>query len=745
MKKKSMMVIFISFLLLSMTGAAVRAGEISPDLQNMLAGAADDDPMRVIIRLKGIIELGAYKDPDKALRRSKLIKALKVKTDASQKSLKKFLKDNGLMDKDVEVLWLINGVAVTVPAAMVEPLAARSDVEKVDFDAAVAAPAGISSPSATPEWNIEMIRAPEFWALGHDGDGVVVASLDTGVDYFHPDIGPQWRGGSNSWYDPNGEHAVPYDHSGHGTRVMGLIVGGDAGGTVIGAAPGAQWIAAKIFDDRGRSRLSRIHMAFQWVLDPDGDPDLDDAPDIVNNSWYLQNTVDRCNTEFSQDIAVLRTAGIAVVFSAGNTGPYAASSVSPSNNDGGVAVGAVDAFQYVAGFSGRGPSACSGDIYPALAAPGVGVLTADRTLGGVFPDSYISVSGTSFAAPHVSGAMALLLSALPGRTLSELELALQQTAFDLGPSGPDNEAGHGLVDPMAAFLVLTGPPAAPVAADDAYNAMADIPLSIAAPGVLANDVDANGDPLSARLASPPVSGSVSLSGDGSFLYIPNSGFTGSDNFTYIADDGVLDSNPAAVTITVVPAPVNSPPVANDDAAVTIEDVAVAIDVLANDTDADGDSLAVSTVSQGTNGSVTNNGGNLTYTPDTGFSGSDSFTYTAGDGTDDSNAATVTVTVDPAVNLPPVAANDAATVSRNTSGNRIDVVANDSDADGSIDASTVAIATAPDKGGKVAVNADGTVAYSPKKGFRGTEIFSYTVSDNEGAVSNTATVSVDVVK
>lgn len=744
--RKTTLIILVGLILMLGSGFTARSGEISSELQAVLETAAADEPIPVIIRLVDTIELKEYKDPDKARRRSKLIKALKAKTDDGQKSLKKYLKDNAIKDKDVTVLWMINAVAVVVPAGLVESLAARSDVERVDLDEEVVAPAGSAAGSALPEWNIEMIRAPELWALGHDGAGIVVATLDSGVDYDHPDIGPKWRGGTNSWFDPNGQHAMPYDASGHGTWTMGLLVGGDAGGTAIGTAPGAQWIAVKIFDDRGRSRLSRIHQGFQWLLDPDGDPATNDSPEVVNNSWYLSNTVDQCNSEFVDDIAALKAAEIAVVFSAGNTGPYSASSVSPSNNIGSVAVGAIDASGYVAGFSARGPSACGAGNYPALVAPGVNVLTANRTFGGIFPDSYTWVSGTSFAAPHVSGAIALLLSVNPDLTVSELESALQSSALDLGPGGPDDDSGYGLIDVMEAYLALAGDPAAPVATDDAYNIVADSTLNVAAPGVLANDSDANGDSLTANLDSPASSGSVTLNSDGSFAYTPGPGYTGIDSFTYTASDGALNSNPATVTISVDPIPVNNPPVANDDAASTFESSAVAIDVLGNDTDDDGDALSVRAVTQGADGTVANNGGDVTYTPAPGFTGTDSFTYIANDGDLDSNPATVTITVEPApANTPPAAVNDAATVNRNSSGNIINVAGNDYDPDGSIDASTVTIVASPNNGETTAANADGTVTYTPKKGFRGTDTFSYTVNDNEGAPSNAATVSVEVVR
>ena len=113
----------------------------------------------------------------------------------------------------------------------------------------------------------------------------------------------------------------------------------------------------------------------------------------------------------------------------------------------------------IAFFSSRGPSACDGSIFPEVVAPGVNVRTSDLTLGGIFPDSYVTVSGTSFSAPHVAGAIALLLSAFPDLTVSELELALKQSAFDLGTIGADSDYGYGLIDVMQAYDLLLNPTA----------------------------------------------------------------------------------------------------------------------------------------------------------------------------------------------------------------------------------------------------------------------------------------------
>jgi subtilisin family serine protease len=273
--------------------------------------------------------------------------------------------------------------------------------------------------------------------------------MDTGVDVSHPDLASQWRGGANSWFDPHGEHpAIPTDVNGHGTATMSVIVGGDDGGTAIGVAPAAQWIAVKLFDDNNEATFIDAHLGFQWLLDPDGDPDTPDAPGVVNNSW----TFDRsgCRLDFQQDLQALRAAGILPVFAAGNFGPLAATSASPANYPSAFAVGAVDLDDHILIDSSRGPSACEEDeaIFPEIVAPGVGIRTADLQGG------YTLETGTSIAAPHAAGALALLLGAYPDLSVDTQERALFEAAQDLGPSGPDNDYSYGRLDALASYLWL---------------------------------------------------------------------------------------------------------------------------------------------------------------------------------------------------------------------------------------------------------------------------------------------------
>ncbi len=273
----------------------------------------------------------------------------------------------------------------------------------------------------------------------------------------------------------------------------------------------------------------------------------------------------------------------------------------------------------------------------------------------------------------------------------------------------------------------------PVAANDAGSTAEDTSATFS---VLNNDSDADGDTLSVSAVTQGTNGSVAINSDGTVTYTPNADFNGADSFTYTISDGQGGSDTATVDVTVNP--VGDPPVAANDEVSVDEDTPVTISVLANDSDADGDTLSVTAVTQGTNGSVVaNSDGTITYTPNANFSGADSFTYTVADGQGGFDTATVNVTVD-AVNDPPVAANDEAGTSEDMSVT-ISVLDNDNDPDGG----TLSV-TAVTQGtnGSVVANSDGTITYTPNANFSGADSFTYTISDGQGG-SDTATVDVSV--
>ena len=213
-------------------------------------------------------------------------------------------------------------------------------------------------------------------------------------------------------------------------------------------APGARFIAARVFNDHDQSYDSEVHLAFQWVLDPDGNPLTNDAPNVVNASWGGQYAA--CDLTFQPDLQALRAARILPVFAAGNGGPSGPSDTSPANLPEAFAVGATATATTIASFSSLGPSRCGGGQYPALVAPGTGIRSTGR-----FGISAQNLEGTSFSAPHVAGALALLLQIAPGLSADQQASLLEQSAVDLGPQGADSTFGAGSLDVAAAARLLS--------------------------------------------------------------------------------------------------------------------------------------------------------------------------------------------------------------------------------------------------------------------------------------------------
>ena len=443
----------IALLALALSAAPTRAAQqpapsdkISPEVQAALDSLQPGEMLAVIAKLKQRADLTSILGQTKQERLRRVIVALQATANASQAPVRALLQlrsAQGLVSQ-ITPFWVFDGLSVTATKDVILDLAGRNDVESITLDATDVVP---SSPvTGPPEANVSLINAPALWTLGFYGQGIVVANMDTGVDASHPDLSLRWRGGTNSWYDPYNQHpTTPTDLDGHGTWTMGVLVGGDAGGTTIGVAPGAQWIAVKIFNDRGRATATAIHQGFQWLLDPDGNLNTADAPDVVNNSWAYGGP--GCNLAFQPDLQALRAAGIVPVFAAGNYGPAGSTSVSPANYPEAFAVGATGNNDLIYPGSSRGPSACgeSQTIYPEVVAPGVDIRSTD--LYG----QYFQASGTSLSAPHVAGALALLLSAHPNLDADQQEYALLDTAVDLGDPGPDNTFGYGSLDVYAAF------------------------------------------------------------------------------------------------------------------------------------------------------------------------------------------------------------------------------------------------------------------------------------------------------
>ena len=395
-----------------------------------------------------------------ARNRAAAIADLQAQADRSQAGVRTLLAASRAVD--VRPLWINNSIAARIDRATVMAVAERNDVALVKLDEfrQWIEPLKFSDPISnlhakrptSIQWGVAQIHADQVWtALGITGTGVVVANMDTGVDWQHPILHGNYRGlgptglvnHAGSWIDTTDEGAVyPFDGYGHGTHTMGTLAGQDG----IGVAPGARWIAARVLNSQGYGLDSWIHAGFQWILAPGGDPTL--APDILSNSWGNPVGADE---EFRPDVQLLNAAGIFTVFSNGNSGPDAGIVSSPASYPESFAVGATDQYDLLALFSSRGPSPFE-VLKPDVSAPGVNVLSSMP--GGV----YALASGTSMAAPHVAGAAALMYAAAPGLSIAAARFALTSTVTrPTTGTYPNNSYGWGRIDAYRAVLAVAHP------------------------------------------------------------------------------------------------------------------------------------------------------------------------------------------------------------------------------------------------------------------------------------------------
>jgi serine protease AprX len=436
--------------------------------------------------------------------------ALNSKSKETQADLRKGLDERGIKYKSYSI---VNMLLVYGDETLISFLAARPDVLRIEGNPAVRGiepgeslqfesvteekinipgdQGGIASPSAI-EWNITKVRAPDVWStFDITGTGIVVAGNDTGVEWNHPALLSTYRGwdGSQADHDYNWHDAIhdeitpapnpcgtslsaPCDDHGHGTHTLGTAVGDDRAANQIGVAPGAQWIACRNMES-GVGTPATYLECLEFFLAPyplGGNPSQGDsskAPHVINNSWYCPPS-EGCGVDtLLAAVENLRTAGIVVVVSAGNSGS-ACSTVSgpPAIYDASFSVGATDSSDSIASFSSRGPVTVDGSnrLKPNISAPGVGIRSS--TPSGI----YSSMSGTSMAAPHVAGAVALLWSAAPTfigdvnatETLLEEYAVPRTTTQDCGSIPgfqiPNNTYGWGRLDIFAAVqAALHGP------------------------------------------------------------------------------------------------------------------------------------------------------------------------------------------------------------------------------------------------------------------------------------------------
>lgn len=364
--------------------------------------------------------------------------------------------------EEIRPFWVANVIRIKAKKYIVEALTELSEVgyiEEVPVTRIIRCSGTDSGGQPeTPEWNIQKIMADSVWALGYTGAGIIVGNMDTGVDHDHPAFHGRWAG---YWFDAVNGQSTPYDDNGHGTHTMGTILGGDGLGpdaNDVGVAPGALFVAAKVFDSQGVG--SNIMAGFQWYASLVGDSGVDVR--IVNNSW---GTSEPFSLAFWSSILTWRSLGIIPVFAIGNSGPANGTAEAPGNYPTVIGVGATDSGDNIASFSSRGPSPdqspwndpqywCDSTwnlLKPDISAPGVNIRSSIP--GGSYQGGWFW-QGTSMAAPHVTGVIALMLERNVTLDFCEvLDILISSADHPAqGGSYPNYDYGYGRVNALNAVL-----------------------------------------------------------------------------------------------------------------------------------------------------------------------------------------------------------------------------------------------------------------------------------------------------
>src|SRR5437870_6884876 len=462
--------------------------KIAPEV---LDDTADGKNASVVILLADQVDVStAYRMKDQDARGWFVYNTLTQHAARAQADLQGFLTMRGV---NYQSFWAANMIVATADRSLVESLAARADVARIDSnrparwieDPEVAnfqvTPVNPNVPT-TVEWGVNNVNAPSVWAMGFTGQGMVVGDLDTGQRWTHNALKPKYRGWNGvtadhnfNWHDAihsgggtcGANTLAPCDDYGHGTHTAGTTVGDDGAGNQVGVAPGAKWIGCRNMD-QGNGTPATYTECFQFTIAPTdlsgNNPNPTLRPHVLNNSWTCPAS-EGCTTRAELETIVNNTqaAGIFVEASAGNSGPGCSTVAEPpAIYSASFSTGAIDISNTLASFSSRGPSTfyTPNLLKPNISAPGVNVRSSYVTSD----TAYINLSGTSAAGPHVVGVVALLWSARPElvRNIDATKSILQNSANpDVTVSAetcggtsstqiPNNSFGYGRVDALGA-------------------------------------------------------------------------------------------------------------------------------------------------------------------------------------------------------------------------------------------------------------------------------------------------------
>jgi serine protease AprX len=480
-----------------LTSAYSTHQEAQQSLQRKLAAwvrenTEDGKEAEFLVILADKAELGGARAFPAKREKGRFVRdALLEKAQQSQAPLLEWLQARGIEHRS---FYIVNAIWVKAGRDVAMEIAARADVARLEGNPRIrnvepvkisaeelqAAIDAAAAPTAI-EPGVNYIRAPEVWAQGFTGQGIVIGGADTGVQWDHPALKNQYRGWDGAtanhdynWHDsihsgggacgPNSP--VPCDDDNHGTHTLGTAVGSDSGANQIGVAPGAKFIACRNMNQGVGTPATYIE-CMEWFLAPypvggntsQGDPSK--APDITTNSWGCPPSEGCSPGTLQAAIEAQRAAGIMTVVAAGNSGSSCSTVVDPpSLYDAAYTVGAFSSSTgAIASFSSRGPVTIDGSSRrkPDISAPGVSVRSAVR--GG----GYSSFNGTSMATPHTAGAVALLWSAHPElrHQITDTENILNDAAVDVSSTScsssgvPNNTYGFGRLDIKAAVDVAS--------------------------------------------------------------------------------------------------------------------------------------------------------------------------------------------------------------------------------------------------------------------------------------------------
>ncbi len=518
--------------------AAAELAAVSPQLSLELETTAEPVSFLVILKdqlppdaLQAADTLGAA-SADSITREARIATsyhALTSHAKQAQSSLRAWLDSQGIVYRP---FYIVNMIEVTGDAALADALRRRPEVDRLvgnpqisqqhssmasDGQSSIYAPwlSAMTLPAAAQSQDLPYglydTDADEVWKLGYTGEGITVASQDTGVQWDHPALQARYRGWSSAetpalheynWFDAWGidgrplrcanDAQIPCDDHGHGTHTVGTMLGNATTNAVqVGMAPDADWIGCRNMRV-GVGTPASYTACFEFFLAPypqngdpfeDGRPEL--APHIVNNSWGCPPSEGCDVNSLKQIVETVRAAGIFVVASAGNNGSSCSSVVDPiAIYDGTFSVGAHDASGAIASFSSRGPVNIdgSGRLKPDISAPGVSVYSTTVN------DGYTWLQGTSMASPHVVGATALLWSAVP-EFIGQIDMTEQVLIKSASPVAisqcgeidarlvPNNVFGFGRLNALQAVQLAQHPAEMTVQVSQvAENSTAEIPL-----------------------------------------------------------------------------------------------------------------------------------------------------------------------------------------------------------------------------------------------------------------------------